>query len=214
MSGREQDALDARAWQALSLLLGYPDQALYAHLPLLARVCATLPRPVAGPMRRFLDFAGEQGQARLAQQYVATFDHKRRGCLYLTYYTHGDTRKRGVALLRLKQRYAAAGLRLSEEELPDHLCVVLEFAAANPAQGRAVLAEYRAGVALLGLALADAGSPWRDLLDALAATLPALTGDERQAAARLAAQGPPEEQVGLEPFAPPEFMPETVGGRR
>lgn len=212
MSGR--DEIDARAWQALSLLLGYPDDALYANLPLLERVCATLPAPVAAPMRRFLAFAGAGAPVDLAQQYVATFDHRRRDCLYLTYYTHGDTRKRGVALLGLKRRYAAAGLRLSEDELPDHLCVVLEFAAARPQEGRRVLAEYRAGVALLGLALSDAGSPWRDLLDSLAATLPPLTGDERQAAARLAAQGPPEERVGLEPFAPPEFMPETVGGRR
>ncbi|MBS2965955.1 nitrate reductase molybdenum cofactor assembly chaperone [Actinocrinis puniceicyclus] len=213
MSGKNE-ALDARAWQTLSVLLGYPDEELYGNLPLLHRAAATLPAPVAGPLARFLAFLGAGTPEQIAQQYVATFDHKRRGCLYLTYYTHGDTRKRGVALLRLKQQYAAAGLRLAQDELPDHLCVALEFAAARPEAGRRLLTEYRAGVELLRLALADAGSPWRDLLDALSATLPALTGDQRAAAARLAAQGPPDEQVGLEPFAPPQYMPESVGGRR
>ena len=37
-----------------------------------------------------------------------------------------------MALLALKQTYAAAGLRLTDDELPDHLAVVLEYAAANP----------------------------------------------------------------------------------
>ena len=41
-----------------------------------------------------------------------TFDlHKRCG-LYLTFYAHGDKRERGLALLRLKQLYRAAGLPL------------------------------------------------------------------------------------------------------
>lgn len=38
----------------------------------------------------------------LAAHYGATFDLKRRCCPYLTYYTYGDTRKRGMALLRFK----------------------------------------------------------------------------------------------------------------
>jgi nitrate reductase delta subunit len=53
------------------------------------------------------------------------------------------------------------------------------------------------------------------VLDSVSATLPALVGDEREAVARLAAQGPPEEQVGLDPYAPPQFLPDPVlGGPR
>ncbi|MFF4737038.1 hypothetical protein ACFY2W_14295 [Streptomyces sp. NPDC001262] len=40
------------------------------------------------------------------------------------------------------------------------------------------------------------------MLDSVRATLPPLTGDEHTAVARLAAEGPPEEEVGLAPFAP------------
>jgi nitrate reductase delta subunit len=189
-----------RAWQAQSLLIGYPDEQLLARLDLLRRVAATLDEPVGAPLRIFLDHATRTPPPALAADYVATFDHRKRCCLFLTYYAHGDTRNRGMALLRLKQTYAAAGLRLTDDELPDHLAVVLEYAATVPAAGAKLLTEHRAGLELLRLALRDARSPWSHVLDSISATLPALGGDERTAVARLAAQGPPDEHVGLDPF--------------
>ena len=144
---------------------------------------------------------------------MQTFDHKRRCCLYLTYYAYGDTRKRGMALLRIKQAYRAGGLELRADELPDHLAVVLEFAATGDAQaGRTILLEHRAGLEVLRLALTDAGSPYVDVVRAVCATLPPLAGDDRAAVARLVAAGPPVEEVGLQPFGPPEYMP-APGGR-
>jgi nitrate reductase molybdenum cofactor assembly chaperone NarJ/NarW len=205
---------DVLAWQAQSLLLDYPDGELVGRRDLLRSVAERLDEPVGVPLRRFLDHMDRTPAHELAADYVATFDIRKRCCPYLTYYAHGDTRKRGMALLRLKQTYAAGGLRLVDDELPDHLAVMLEFAAANPDTGRALLVEYRAGLELLRLALHDSHSPWSDVLDSVSATLPALRGDERQAVARLAAQGPPAEQVGLAPFAPPEYMPQPQGGRR
>ncbi len=41
----------------------------------------------------------------------------------------------------------------------------------------------------------------------MSATLPPLQGDEREAVRRLAAAGPPEEEVGLTPYATPAFDP-------
>jgi nitrate reductase delta subunit len=204
----------AAAWQTQSLLLGYPDRTLQARAALLRRVATTLDEPVGRPLRRFLDHLTDTPLPELAAAYVATFDHRKRCCLFLTYYAHGDTRKRGMALLSLKQTYAAAGLRLTDDELPDHLAVVLEYASIQPGNGRAVLIEHRAGLELLRLALHDDGSPWADVLDSVSATLPRLAGDQREAVAKLAAQGPPEEQVGLAPFAPPEYMPEPQGATR
>lgn len=203
------------AWQAQSLLLGYPDDQMPDHLNLARRVVPALPGAVAAPMRRFLDHVASTSPGELAADYVATFDHHKRCCLYLTYYAHGDTRKRGLALLSLKQTYTAAGLALRDDELPDHLAVVLEFAAACPDTGLRLLLEHRAGLELLRLALRDAASPWAHLLESISATLPPLAGDQRDAVARLAAQGPPEEQVGLAPFAAPVFLPEpTIRGAR
>jgi nitrate reductase molybdenum cofactor assembly chaperone len=92
------------------------------------------------------------------QHYVETLDLKRRCSLYLTYYTHGDTRKRGVALLRFKSVYRDAGLVIGDDELPDYLPVVLEFAAtADAAAGEQLLLDHRGGVELLRLALLEEG---------------------------------------------------------
>ena len=203
------------AWQSTSLLLDYPDERLMSYRSLLRAAVASLPDTGRPPLSRFLDHLDATPPPQLAADYVATFDHRKRCCLYLTYYAHGDTRKRGMALLRLKHAYRIAGFSLSGEELPDHLAVVLEFAATvDPKIGRRLLIEHRAGLELLRLALHDAGSPYADVLDAVSATLPALAGRERDAVARLAAEGPPAEEVGLAPFAPPEYMPEPQGVRR
>jgi nitrate reductase molybdenum cofactor assembly chaperone NarJ/NarW len=201
-------------WQAASLLLGYPDEQLAGRLPLLRSAAAALPEPAGVPLARFLAHLARTPLRAQQESYVDTFDSRRRCCPYLTYYAYGDTRKRGMALLRIKQAYRAAGLELGPDELPDHVAVVLEFAATgDPRRGRELLLEHRAGLEVLRLALADAGSPYADVVRAVCATLPPLPGNERDAVARLVAAGPPAEEVGLQPFAPPEYMP-SPGGRR
>ncbi|MEU1952089.1 nitrate reductase molybdenum cofactor assembly chaperone [Nocardia rhamnosiphila] len=215
MRATRANALDpatrAAAWQVQSLLLGYPDDSLRRNLDLLSTVAATLPPPVGAPLTRFLGHVRTRSVFELAADYVATFDHRKRFSPYLTYFAYGDTRKRGIALLRFKQAYRAAGLEISEEELPDHLSVVLEFAAADNAEtGSRLLTEHRAGLEVMRRGLRDTGSPWADVLDSVTATLPALAGSESDAVARLIAAGPPEEAVGLAPFAPPQYLPDPV----
>ncbi|WP_067793632.1 nitrate reductase molybdenum cofactor assembly chaperone [Actinomadura formosensis] len=220
--GLDDTAL-ATTWQAASLLLGYPDDELLERRPLLRRAVAGLPASVAEPLSRLLDHLDATPPRDLAADYVATFDYRKRCCLYLTYYAYGDTRKRGMALLRFKQAYEASGLVLDEGELPDHLAVVLEFAAAgNPAEGRRLLLEHRAGLELLRLSLTESESPWAAVLEAISATLPPLTGRNEEAIARLIAEGPPEEEVGLAPYGTgasgaagqPVFLPDPVLGAR
>jgi nitrate reductase molybdenum cofactor assembly chaperone NarJ/NarW len=205
------------AWQAQSVLLGYPDSELVGRQPLLRRVANTLDERVGAPLLRFLDHLAHTPPTELAADYVATFDNRKRCCPYLTYYAHGDTRKRGMALLHLKQAYTKAGLKLTDDELPDHLAVMLEFAATNPDTGRPLLLQHRAGLELLRQGLHQTRSPWADILDSVSATLPPLRGNEQEAVTRLIAQGPPAEQVGLAPFAPftePEYLPRAEGAHR
>lgn len=190
------------AWQIQSLLLSYPDEELLGRRPMLRAAVPVLPAPIAAPLCGFLDHLDRTPLPELAADYVATFDHHRRFSLYLTYFSYGDTRKRGMALLRFKHAYRAAGLELGADELPDHLSVVLEFAAIEPAAGKRLLIEQRAGLELLRLGLRETGSPWVGVLDSISATLPPLAGRDQDAVARLAASGPPEEDVGLEPYAP------------
>jgi nitrate reductase delta subunit len=195
-------------WALLSFLLRYPDAGVAgARDQLRAEVAALPAAPVREALERFL--AGWTGDATaLAARYVDTFDLRRRASLHLTYYVHGDTRERGMALLRLKKLYRAAGLPMESAELPDHLTVMLAFAALAPAgHGEALLAEHRPGIELLRLSLHDLESPYAHVLDAVAACLPPLSVTERAEVARLAREGPPDEAVGLEPYGPPEAMP-------
>lgn len=212
---RATSSADRSCWQAASLLLGYPDEVLYARLPLLHDVASRLPRTRGEPLLRFLGHLCATPVLAMAEHYVATFDHLRRCCPYLTYYAHGDTRRRGVALLAFKNAYRRAGLELAPDELPDHLAVVLEFAGFGPGDaGRQLLIDHRAGIELLRLGLADVDSPYSDVLRAVCATLPALSGGDREAVARLAAEGPPAEEVGLAPFALPSDVPSVEGAPR
>jgi nitrate reductase delta subunit len=188
-------------WALLSFALRYPQPGAREQL---AAEAAALPDGAArAALERFL--AGWDGHPA---GYVETFDLRRRASLYLTYYAHGDTRERGMALLRLKKLYRSAGLPMASRELPDHLCVMLAFAAlAPPGHGEALLAQHRPAIELLRLSLHDADSPYAHVLDAVAGALPALSVAERGEVARLAREGPPDEAVGLEPYGPPEAMP-------
>lgn len=149
-----------------------------------------------------------------AQKYVETFDWQKRCSLYLTFYSEGDKRQRGMALVRLKRMYAAGGLVMETGELPDYLPLMLEFAAFAPDNyGETILHEYRSAIEVLRASLRDLDSPYTLLLDALCAGMPRLSSVEVDRVKRLIADGPPREDVGLEPFAPPEVMPAT-GARR
>lgn len=209
-TARRPKGLDARqtalVHRVAGIVLDYPGEDLIARIPDLRIAVAAVPDPARSALTGVLDHLERTPLTQLTVDYVEGFDMRRRACLYLTYYGHGDTRQRGVALLGFKQAYRTAGLELSDEELPDHLCVLLEFSATQDAEvGTRLLLEHRAGLEVLRLALLDAGSPYAGALVAVCATLPPLVGDEREAVARLAAQGPPDETVGLEPYALPDI---------
>jgi nitrate reductase delta subunit len=201
-----------------SLLLQYPDAELTASRQVLtATVEALTPSPAAEDLAAFTGWFSAQEPEALERHYVEMFDLRRKSSLYLTYYLHGDTRRRGMALLTLNQRFRAAGWDTDGGELPDHLPVVLEFAAlAGPGRGEAPLRQHRRGLELIHRALADADSPYRHVLAALLSLLPPPSEADRAAVARLIAEGPPNEEVGLDPygaygdgeFAPPDaFVP-------
>lgn len=202
-------------WRIAALLIDYPGVVLTRMLPDLRTAAVSLPEPAGPALVSFVDHALSSPEGALAQHYVETFDLRRRNCLHLSYYAYGDTRKRGMALLRFKHAYRAAGVELGEHELPDHLAVVLEFAAtADPVAGRRLLVEHRPVLEMIRLSLADGGSPYLAVLDAVCATLPEINAADRRKIATLAAEGPPEEDVGLEPFALDPALHAGTGGRR
>ncbi|MET7396259.1 nitrate reductase molybdenum cofactor assembly chaperone [Dactylosporangium sp. NPDC005572] len=211
---RAPNPADGPGWRtvaarAASLLLRYPDATTLAALPVLRAALAELPSTVAGPLGEVAAHRVGTDPVRLAADYVELFDFRRRCCLHLTYYTAGDTRRRGEALVGFATVYKAAGLEVVDGELPDYLPAVLDLAAADDGGWR-LLREHRVGLDLLTEALTRDRSVYREAIVAVRAMLPAPTPADLAAAARLARTGPPVENVGLEPFGPVD----TTGGRR
>lgn len=217
MAGRRgRRAADrATAYKLCSLALAYPDDELLAARPELAAAACGLARsPGAEALRRFCAWWTATAPLELCQHYVETFDLHKRSSLYLTFYALGDKRERGLELLRLKKLYRAAGLPMEGSELPDYLPAMLEFAAcAPPGHGELVLREQRASLELVRLSLHERQSPFAHVLDAVCLLVGELSAAERVGLDRLIATGPPQELVGLEPFAPPEVMPTTSARR-
>lgn len=216
MALRSRHRASARTvYKLCSLLLQYPDEELLDGRQELSAAVAELPSsPGSAAIERFCDWWSGTDPLALQQHYVETFDLNKRSGLYLTFYGEGDKRERGMALLRLKRLYRAAGLPLEAEELPDYLPVMLEFAAAAAdGQGNIVLREHRAALELVRVSLRERDTPYSHLLDAVCLTVGEPSAADRARAIKLAASGPPQELVGLEPFAPPEVMPSS-GARR
>lgn len=191
-----------------SVLLEYPDGEILEGTQRLRAVAADLSGPAGGELREFLDRRAGLDPWAVREEYVATFDFHKRASLHLSYYRDGDRRQRGATLLGIKRRYREAGLELTGGELPDYLPAILEFAALAPGEDAdAILGRMRPGIELLRASLHDLDSPYAQVLDAVVAVLPALSAEEVAEARRIATEGPPDEEVGLEPFAPPEIMP-------
>ena len=123
--------------RALARLLAYPDDQLRSELSLLVDAIdeeAALPAARRAELRALAIGLQRLDPMEIESRYVETFDRGRATSLHLFEHVHGDSRDRGPAMIDLAQTYEKAGLFLSPEELPDHLCVVLEFASTQPPQ--------------------------------------------------------------------------------
>jgi nitrate reductase delta subunit len=194
-------------------LLTYPDGQLHDQLPLITSSVHDLPTDTRVPLETFLRYVSEVSEQELHTHYVDTFDMRRKCCPFLTYWTHGDTRNRGMALLHFKETYREAGVTPPDDELPDHLAVVLEFAARGDRQaGDQLLGEHRAPIELLRDALHESDSPYGYVLDAVVSTLPPMTAELEERARQLAASGPPTELVGVSGPVDITISPYPVSG--
>ncbi|OMH23276.1 nitrate reductase molybdenum cofactor assembly chaperone [Tersicoccus phoenicis] len=188
--------------QAAAVLLSYPDEDLLAALPML-RSALTEVGADAEQVAELGTWLTARPLTAVQEDYVQEFDLSRRHSLHLTYWTDGDTRRRGEALAAFKEIYRSHGAELDDGELPDYLPVVLEFAArVSPADGCELLQRYRPSLELLRLALLDDGLPHRGVVALVCSTLPGVSPQDRDAVMRMAGYGPPSESVGLDPYDP------------
>ncbi|MBI5309528.1 MAG: nitrate reductase molybdenum cofactor assembly chaperone [Actinobacteria bacterium] len=195
-------------WHVVSALLRYPDEDLIAALPAI-REAAIAERVVeVESIAKLIDDWSARDLIDLQTEYVERFDLGRQSSLYMSWHQYGDRRQRGLVLLKLKRAYQENDMHPVEDELPDWLPLMLEFAAFAPdPAGADLLQKWRAPIELVRKVLHDQGQPQAVLFDALSATLPKMGSNLRETVEQLLAQGPPDEEVGLEPFGPGNEMP-------
>jgi nitrate reductase delta subunit len=196
------------AWSVASALLRYPDAQLLAALPAIREAALAARVPRAREVAALIDAWRDRSLTDLQAEYVEVFDMGRRTSLYMSWHQYGDQRQRGLVLIKLKRAYQEHGMAPVEDELPDWLPLMLQFAALAPAPaGVELLQKWRAPVELVRRGLHEQGKQQAVLLDLVSATLPKLGANVSQAVEKLLLEGPPTEEVGLEPFA--NTMPEV-----
>lgn len=198
---------------AASWCLSHPDEELLGRIPLVRRALAEFPgldRPFQDVLQALTTAPLGESQAR----YVQEFDLSRRHALHLSYWTDGDTRRRGEVLASFKQVYRDSGMLVDlHGELPDYLPMVLEFAATVDLDaGRKLLTDYRASLEMLRLALADDNLPQAAVVQAVCDSLPGRSPADRQEIMKMAGYGPLTERVGLDAYDP-RLLP-LAGGQQ
>jgi len=121
----------------------------------------------------FADFVAASPLATLQEEYVATFDFNPVTAPYLGHHLFGDNQKKGGYMIGLKQEFGRHGFAPIENELPDHLCVLLGFLAhlargENDAARRTFIAEsVLPGMEWLTAVFADRkDSHWKPVIEA------------------------------------------------
>ena len=114
-----------------------------------------------------------------------------------------------MALLRFKQTYLASGFDLDRPgELPDHLCVVLEYAATVDQElGRQLMLDHRAGLELLRLSLRDSAPRGRACSTRSPRPCRRCAATSGTPYAAWPPRGRPRRRSGSRRYATPQFEP-------
>ena len=183
-------------FQAAALLLAYPEQELFDRLGIIEAALAG-----SAAAERFAPVLAHLRSQPLREGqsfHVQEFDLSRRHALHLSYWTDGDTRRRGEVLAEIKGVYRDSGLLGDlSGELPDYLPIMLEFAVADSDRGEGLLQRFRASLELLRIGLAEDHLPHAGILTAICDRLPGESPKTRVEVQAMVDEVAPLEFVGL-----------------
>ena len=186
--------------QAAALLLAYPQAQLLESLDVIEAALAGT--PAAAQFAPVLAHLRSMPLRELQSFHVQEFDLSRRHALHQSYWTDGDTRRRGEVLAEIKGVYRESGLVVAlERELPAYLPVMLEFAVADPDRGLPLLQRFRASLELLRIGLAEDRLPHAGVLTAICDSLPGASPKTRLEVQAMVDEVAPLEFVGLSEVA-------------
>ena len=159
-------------FRVLSALLEYPGQEFEQVLQESEAFLSSpegLRQPGVELVRGVIEWMRHSDPMELQQIYVQTFDLTSAHTLHLTaHLLEEQDRRRGPALIRLKQHYDVSGLRLNTGELPDYLPAVLEFAATlGEESALCILEQAEDALTILENSLRESGSKYSPLLTAI-----------------------------------------------
>ncbi len=123
------DTMTARLFSVFSVLLDYPRQGLREAAEEAFALLADCP-DAAGRLKEFKSLVEQSSLGRMQELYSATFDLSASCSPYLGYHLFGETYKRSLFLLKLRELYRAHDFQGEGSEMPDHLGVLLRFLAA------------------------------------------------------------------------------------
>jgi len=199
----------AVVYQSANLLLCYPTQELIERLDMLREVLTGT--GMAHHFESWLSRLETVPLSELQSDYVQEFDLSRRHSLHLSYWSAGDTRRRGMELLGYKDTFKASGVDLTGNgELPDYLPAILEFAACiDEDAGYNLLQRHRAEIEMLRITLSDDDLPQAGVLTAVCTTLPGASPVTRDDARAMLQSSENPEAVGLTFLT---MLPTRTGG--
>ncbi len=159
------------SFKILGLLLGYPQEAVITaghEIMRALRAEALLPPRTLKALEAFIHQRQRDDLLALQEEYVETFDRGRAHCLHLFEHVHGESRDRGQAMVDLAETYAAKGLFIDTNELPDYLPLFLEYLSLCPLdEATALLGEAIDIIAAIGVRLKKRASPYAVVFDAI-----------------------------------------------
>jgi len=157
-----------KIYKILSVLLDYPDDELLLNLE---QIKSALDEPQCADnqerkiLHEHIEWMQTQPALELQSQYLQTFDMVAEHALYLTHHLLGDDRERGPALVDLLEFYKNTGWQAVENELPDYLPMILEYASKLDEMGaRFFLHDAVEAISILAGNLEKSASPYAKLM--------------------------------------------------
>jgi nitrate reductase delta subunit len=172
-SGGGRDVADVsrnqRIYMLFAAILEYPGPNLHDLVNESVTLLTSVNGGAAERMEVFGTFIGETAPVRIEEIYTRTFDLQPVCYPYAGYQLFGESYKRGAFMVKLKERYRARGFSV-ENELPDHIPVILRFLSTLPDAGQeaALVTECLIpALTKMARAFADGGTPYGDVIGAL-----------------------------------------------
>jgi nitrate reductase delta subunit len=158
-----------RIYMLFAAILEYPGPDLHDRVNESVTLLTSVNGGAAERMEAFEAFVGETAPVRIEEIYTRTFDLQPVCYPYAGYQLFGESYKRGEFMVRLKERYRARGFSV-ENELPDHIPIILRFLSTLPDAGQEAVLISECLIPVLSKmsrAFEEGGTPYGHVISAL-----------------------------------------------